>query len=205
MSRVLGVIAALCGFSFSVAEAATFTFAGDPFAGSTALTTPGRQIVGGEPSITFNIASDQFVFSPTAFGISDIAFANGVASSLATGGLNVIVLRDFDNDANPATAFGAGTAANLIADRITTPGAGFFVYFNSGLDLARLVFSTDLSDNTADLKIIARLTNVAGQAGRDAFPSFSAANFTVTPVPPAMALMAAPLLAGAIGLKRKKR
>jgi hypothetical protein len=31
------------------AGAATFTFATDPFAGSTALTTPGRQVVGGEP------------------------------------------------------------------------------------------------------------------------------------------------------------
>ncbi len=205
MSRLLGVLAAVCGVSFSAAEAATFTFLDDPFAGSTALTTPGRQVVGNEPFITFNIAADNFLFSATAFGISNIAFANDVAANLATGGLNVIVLRDFDNDANPATAFGAGTAANLIADRITTPGAGFFVYFNSGLDLARLVFSTDLSDNTADLKIIARLTNVAGQAGRDAFPSFNAANFTVTPVPPAFLLMAAPLLAGAMRFKRKTR
>ena len=34
-------------------------------------------------------------------------------------------------------------------------GPGFFIYFNSGLDLPRLVYSTDLSDNTADLKVLA--------------------------------------------------
>ena len=192
--RTLALAAVAAVFVSGAAEAAVFTFDTDPFAGSTAPATPGRQIVGGEPSITFNIATDQFRFDPGVFGVGAVVFANDIAANLATSGLTVVVLRDFDNDNNTATAFGAGAAANLIADRITTPGAGFFVYFNSGLDLARLVFSTDLSDNTADLKILARLTNVAGQAGRDAFPSFSAQNFAATPLPPAAALFAAPLL-----------
>jgi hypothetical protein len=43
--------------------------------------------------------------------------------------------------------------------------------------VARLVYSTDLSDNTADLKILARMTNLTGQAGINALPTFSAANF----------------------------
>lgn len=204
MSRLIAAIAVSSALLAGAAQAATFTVAGDPFAGSTALTTPGRQVVGGEPSITFNPATDQFVVSLADFGLAGLVFANDVAANLATGGLTVIILRDFDNDANPATGFGAGTAANLIADQISTPGAGFFLYFNSMLDLPRLVFSTDLSNNTADLRIIARLTNLAGQAGRDAFANFTPANFTVTPVPSALALFATPLIAGAFGLNRKK-
>lgn len=205
MSWLIAAIAVSSAMLAGAAQAATFTVAGDPFAGSTALTTPGRQVVGGEPSITFNPATDQFVVALADFGLVGLVFANDVAADLATGGLTVIVLRDFDNDANPATGFGAGTAANLIADRISTPGAGFFLYFNSMLDLPRLVFSTDLSDNTADLRIIARLTNLGGQTGRDAFANFTPANFTVTPVPSALALFAAPLIAGAWRLNRKKR
>ena len=138
------------------ANAATFTFDTDPFAGSTALTTPGRQIVGGEPFISFSIATDVFAFEPTIFGAGDqVTFANDIVGNLPTSGVNTIVLQTTDNDTNPATPFGAGNAANLIADQITLSGPGFFVYFNSGLDLPRLVFSTDLSDNTADLKVLA--------------------------------------------------
>ena len=47
----------------------------------------------------------------------------------------MIVLETFDDDANAATAFAAGNAANLIAARLTTPGPGFFIYFNSALNL----------------------------------------------------------------------
>ena len=46
----------------STASAAVFTFDTDPFASSDALTTPGRQIVGGEPFISFSLASDVFAF-----------------------------------------------------------------------------------------------------------------------------------------------
>jgi hypothetical protein len=202
----LAALAAACALgSAGTADAAVFGFTTDPFAGSTALTTPGRQVVGGEPSITFNIATDSFAFDPVVFGISEILFANNIAGNLPTGGVNVIVLRSFDDDANAATAFGAGSAATLIAAQLTAPGPGFFVYFNSGLDLARLVFSTDLSDPTADLKIIARMTNLAGQAGRDSFPLFTSANFIVTPVPPAFVLMAGPVLVGAARAFRRRK
>jgi hypothetical protein len=166
-------------------NAATFRFDTDPFAGSTALTTPGRQIVGGETFITFNIATDLFSLESTVFpGVTGpVSFANDVASALPTSGVNVIVLRSFDNDNDPMTPFAAGTAANLIAAQITSPGPGFFIYFNQGLDLPRLVFSTDLDDNTADLKILFRMTNLSGQAGRDAMSTFTAANFVITAVP----------------------
>jgi hypothetical protein len=106
-----------------------------------------------------------------------------IAANLPTGGVNVIVLQSFDNDGDPMTPFNAGTAANLIANQITSSGPGFFMYFNQGLDLPRLVFSTDLSDNTADLKILFRMTNLSGQGGRDAIPTFTEANFAITTVP----------------------
>ena len=159
------------------------------FQGSTALTDPGRQIVAGEASINFNIAADTFRLGQFFFGVGDdVLFANDVVGNIATSGLNTIVLRTFDNDNDPATAFGAGNAANLLAARITTDAPGFFIYFNSGLNVPRLVFSTNLSDPTADLKILFRLTNLTGDDGRNAMANFTAANFDfipqeVTPVP----------------------
>ena len=186
-----------------VAGATTFTFNTDPFAGSTALTTPGRQVVGGEPSIAFVTASDQFLFDLTVFGIGDIQFVSDVVGNLPTGGVNVIVLQSLDDDANPATGFGAGNAASLIAAQLTSPGAGFFIYFNSGLNLPRLVWSTDLNDPTADLKILARMTNFAGNPG--ALTSFGASNFAVTPVPPAALLMAGPLIGAAVAWRRRRK
>lgn len=194
----------------TTASATVFSFATDPFAGSTALTTPNRQVVGGEPSINFSIATDVFSLDPGVFGIGNtINFASGLAGALPTGGLNAIALLNFDDDANPATPFAAGNAANLIAAQITTPGPGFFIYFNQGLDLPRLVFSTDLNDNTADLKIIARMTNLGGQPGRDAMSTFTAANFQVASVPEqasslTLVIAAAALMAGTRFFRRTR-
>jgi PEP-CTERM motif len=188
----------------SNASATTFTFATDPFAGSTALTTPGRQIVGGEEFIVFDIAGDLFALDPNVFGVgTTVLFANDVAGNLPTSNVNVIVLQSFDNDNDPATPFAAGNAANLIADRITSAGPGFFVYFNQGLDLPRLVFSTDLNENTSDLKILFRLTNLTGQAGRDAIPTFTAANFAFVPEPSTFLLTAAAI--STLGYVRRRQ
>jgi hypothetical protein len=182
----------VCAFASSNAMATDFGFGIDPFAGSTALATPGRQVVGGEPSISFDIANDRFVVSQLVFAVGGtVNFANAVAGSLAPSGLNVIVLESFDDDANAATPFGAGSAANLIASQVTTDGAGFFIYFNSGLNLPRLVYSTNLNDNTADLKILARMTNLTGNSA--ALPGFGAKNFSivagVVPEPSTWAMM----------------
>jgi len=190
------VLLALC----STASAATFRFDTDPFAGSNALTEPGRQVVGGETFIDFSIPMDIFSLESTVFGVSSpVSFVNDVASALPSGGVNTIVLQTFDNDDDPTTPFGAGNAANLIAGQITIPGPGFFIYFNQGLDVPRLVFSTDLSDNTADLKILFRMVNLSGQAGRDAMPTFTADNFVITtiPEPSSLTLMSAAGLIGA--------
>lgn len=176
-------LAGLALLATGSAQASDFVFDSDPFAGSAAPVTPGRQIVGGEPPISFDIAADRFVIDPAFFAIGGaVHFANDVIGNLATSGLNIIVLETFDNDGDAGTPFGAGSAANLLAEQITTDGAGFFIYFNQGLDTPRLVYSTNLSDNTSDLKIMARLTNLTGNSA--ALASFSAANFAIlAPVP----------------------
>ncbi len=187
---------------------ATFTFDTDPFAGSTALTTPGRQVVGGEPFITFNIASDVFVINQDIFGVGNQElFANGLIASIPTSGVNIIVLRSFDDDNNTGTPFNAGSAANLIASQLTADGPGFFIYFNQGLDLPRLVFSTNLNDNTADLKILARLTNLTGTQGQNAMANFTAANFDfAVPEPSTFGMMAAAgVLWAGMALRRRAR
>lgn len=181
----------------SGAHAASFQFLSDPFAGSTALTTPGRQVVGGEPSIVFNPATDQFVFGQSAFGIGKLVFASGLAASLPATGVNVVVLQDVGPPMN------AVLAANLIAAQFTDSAPGFFIYFNTGLNLPRLVFSTDLGDNTADLKILARMTNFLGDPAGMA--RFSAENFTATPEPSSIAMVAAGMaLAGWAARRRAK-
>jgi hypothetical protein len=167
----------------TTAGAATFTFNTDPFAGTTA-SDPGRQIIGGEAFINFNIATDVFRLDPAVFGITGpLSFVSDFAASVPASGANVIVLQD------TPVPFAAGIAANLIAAQVTDPGPGFFIYFNSGLDLPRLVFSADLSDNTADLRILARMLNLSGQPGRDALPTFTAANFQLQAPEPASLLL----------------
>src|SRR5689334_21374544 len=177
-------------------SAAVITLNTDPFAGSTALTTPGRQVVANELFSSFDPAVDTILidlaaYAPYGFGPT-VSFVNDVITGVPTGGANVIVLRTFDNDNDPATPFAAGNAANLIAAQVTTPGAGFFIYFNQGLNVPRLVFSTDLNDPTADLKILVRFTNLTGTAGQAALATFTANDFQVSAVPePSLSLLLA--------------
>ena len=193
--RILVVLMLAC----SAAMAASFVFNTDPFEG--AALTPGRDVIGGEASIAFNIATDQFVLDPAVFGISDPpSFLADSIANIPASGPNVIVIQD------TPTPFAAGIAATAIAGQITAPGPGFFIYFNSGLDLPRLVFSTDLSDPTADLKVLFRMTNLGGQPGRDALPTFTAGNFLFAAVPePGSILMMASGLVAALGLAARRR
>jgi hypothetical protein len=170
LRRALAVAAATAAFATG-AQATTFRFDTDPFAGSTALQTPGRQIVGGELFIAaFDLDNDRIEVTTDAFDIEPtIATFAGFAADLPDAPFNFIVLRTLDADGDPLNGnlMNAGLAANLIAGRLSQAGAGFFMYFNSGLNLTRLVYSTDLSSPTADLKVIARFQDQVGQAGVD--------------------------------------
>jgi Ca2+-binding RTX toxin-like protein len=159
----------------------TFAFSGDPFDGAD-VSPSGRQVIGNEDFVTdFDFDQDNYQLNASDFGVSgDVNFvaldANAANAHIPTGA-NVIVLLNADNDNNPATAFNAGTAASQIANLVNEDGAGFFVYFNSGLQLNRLVYSTNLNDPTADLKILARQSDLTGQLAIDALANFSADNF----------------------------
>ncbi len=159
----------------------TFAFSGDPFAGAD-VSAPERQIVGNEDSVLdFEFEGDRYRLDAADFGIAgDVNFVALDASAPGAAipsSANVVVLLNTDNDNDPATPFLAGTAASQIANLVTEDGAGFFVYFNSNLQLSRLVFSTNLNDPTADLKVLSRQTDLTGQAGIDALADFSADNF----------------------------
>lgn len=207
LAVVVTVVAAmLLGGAPSSQAQQVIRFDTDPFAGSTALTDPGRQVVGGELVTTFDPATDVFVFDAAAFGaygITSLSFLNGTAAAIPASGVNTIVLQ------TAPVPFTAGLAANAIAAQVTAPGAGFFVYFNSSLGMARLVFSTDLSVETADLKVLAQLTNISGESGRDALATFTAANFaleaTTVPEPSSVLLLASGLLVMGAGWRMRRR
>ena len=191
----------------SAAHATTFTFDNFPFLGSDALTTPGRQVVGGEASISFNTAADVFALGSFLDVGSTVDFFNGQFNNIPNTGVNVIVLQTLDDDANTGTPFAAGNAATLIANQITTPGAGFFIYFNQGLNLPRLVFSPDLNDPASDLKILFRMTNLLGNTG--SLATFTAANFAIVPQaevpePSTLVLTGMGALAFARSVRRRK-
>ena len=163
------------------AGADVFAYGGDPFEGQD-VSAPERQIIAEEDFITdFNFAQDKYHFNATDFGVvGNVNFlavdANNPDASIAPG-TNVVALLNSDNDNNPDTPFIAGTAADEIAELTTEDGAGFFVYYNSDLGLNRLVYSSNLNDASADLKVISRQTDLTGQDAIDALGDFSADNF----------------------------
>ena len=75
------------------------------------------------------------------------------------------------------------TGVQTCALPIYQAGAGFFIYTNQGLGVNRLVYSTNLDDPTADLKILARLTQPTGADAITAKADFGSQNFALAPVP----------------------
>ena len=191
--RVALVLAIL--LSAAPARAAIITIDDLPAGFATALLTPGRQIIGGEPSITFNIATDVFALKAHEFGVTQVTFANSLTAGLPDNPFTVVVVQN-------GAPLAAGTAANAIAAQLSTPGPGFFVYFNSGLNLPRLVFSADLSDPTADLAVMARMTNLTGEFAQ--MPNFTAANFTILPEPATLVLFGSAVAAALVRRRRTR-
>jgi hypothetical protein len=103
LRRVLAVAAAAAAFT-TAAQATTFRFETDPFEGSTALTTPGRQVVAGELFIpTFDLENDRIGFAPTVFEVdANIAQFTGFAADLPDQPFNFIVLQTLDFDGDPS-------------------------------------------------------------------------------------------------------
>jgi hypothetical protein len=125
----------------------------------------------------FEIGLDQFVFDQSVFNVSGNRKVSISSAAGIRDGANVIVLQDTDNDANAATAFNAAAAATLIADNVETDGAGFFVYWNSALGINRLVYSENLNEATADIRVLANLVDVSGAEAIAAIADFTARDF----------------------------
>ena len=189
------------------AQARIFHFDTDPFAGTTALQTPGRQVVANELFIpTFDLANDRIEVDADVFKLDGgIRAFTGFASDIPDENFNFVVLRTLDADGDPTNGnqMAAPLAANLIAAQLSHSGAGFFMYFNSALNLTRLVYSTDLSRPDADLKIIARFQDESGPAGVEALAQGGPQLSVPEPATWAMMTMGFGLLGGAMRRARK--
>lgn len=182
MSRIRSLALALL-LAPAASFAAEIRFDSNPFEGSPANPDDGQRTVFGAKQISlpaFNVKLDRFVFDAQHFALGDVlGFANGLASSFVGSDARLFVIND--TSAN----FNAGSAANAIAEALTTDGAGLFLYHNVGLGVNRLVYSTNLNLNTADLAILARIDSPTGTEAFQALPSFSAANFALAQAVPA--------------------
>jgi serralysin len=132
-----------------------FAFAESPFAAGTPTTAPnGIQVLNQPDVITdYEAGGDRLVFSRALLGVNDFKFTSGNNLDSFGADANLIVLTDF-SAANAASA-----AQGLANNASVTADAGLFVYFNSTLGFARVVYSQDLSDG-GPISVLANLTNV---------------------------------------------
>src|SRR3982750_3887517 len=93
-----------------------------------------REVVGGlGTEFNFNIPTDVIGINFDAFGVGPLMFQSSTAANLPSSGGNFVVLQEFGPPMN------AGIAQDLIGGAISDPGPGFFIYFNTGLGVPRLV------------------------------------------------------------------
>jgi Ca2+-binding RTX toxin-like protein len=154
-----------------------FVFDGNVFANGTPAPAGLNGVTGinalNQPSLItdFTIGEDQFALNAQDLGLGSfggaIAFQKGQSSQIGNG--NIIVLTD------PFPA--AGAAARAIANNPNiTADEGIFVYFNTTLQLTRVVYSTNLADG-GDISVLANLTNQTGPTGLANINNFTANDF----------------------------
>jgi hypothetical protein len=175
---------------------ATLVFDQNPLTG---IPNIGGQVVnggGGGPVFSFDPLQDLIAFNAAAFGVGAVDFANGNTTDpgFPTTGITVAVVRN---------ASGARGAAIALGNQLTTPGAGFFIYFNGNLNVPRLVFSRDLDDPNADLAILARFNNLQGQ--NNSLESIQASNFQAVPEPSSLMFTLGGLVAAPFLMLRRRR
>ncbi|MEM6971223.1 MAG: CHRD domain-containing protein [Pseudomonadota bacterium] len=149
---------------------------------------------GGDTITDFQIEADRFELDASGFvvdgngdGVVDgtVAFQNvgrigegpDAALDIDVGaGSNVFVLQGtFAGNAQGA----ADALAEALADNDVDEGAGFFVYFNTNLNVNRLFFVPDLDDVDAQIQQLANLGDAAvDTAALDELALFEADNFT---------------------------
>jgi serralysin len=135
-----------------------FVFSDNPFSGGSPVAAAnGIQVLNKPDKLTdFGIGEDQLVFSKKQLGVDKLDFTFGTNNdSFGPGNLIVITENTFANAA--AAAQGLSNNESITAD------AGIFVYFNSTLGKARVVFSQDLSDG-GPISVIGQLENVTNVA-----------------------------------------
>ncbi len=131
-----------------------FAFSDNPFSGGpTTAAANGIQVLNKPDKLTdFTIGEDQLVFGKSQLGVNKLDFTSGTNNdSFGPGNLIVITENTFANAA--AAAKGLANNESITAD------AGIFVYFNSTLGKARVVFSQDLSDG-GPISVIGQLENI---------------------------------------------
>jgi serralysin len=135
-----------------------FAFSDNPFSGGpTVAAANGIQVLNKPDKLTdFSIGEDKLIFGKSQLGIDKLDFTFGTNNdSFGPGNLIVITENTFANAA--AAAQGLANNASITAD------AGLFVYFNSTLGKARVVFSQDLSDG-GPISVIGQLDNITNVA-----------------------------------------
>jgi serralysin len=138
-----------------------FLFSEAPFAEGTPVTAANGISVLNKPDILtdFTVGEDTLSFDGSKLGIDKFEFVSGSindAFSSFNSNSNLIVLTD--SFANAAAA-----AKGLDNNAAVTADEGIFVYFNSTLGFARVVYSQDLSDG-GPISVLANLTNITNPA-----------------------------------------
>ena len=149
-----------------------------------------------------DVDEDVFVID-TAFGLGDLVFDNqffGDGSVLADD-VNIVVVQNSSNE--DGSVFNAGSAAALIAASTEASRPGFFYYFNSALNINRLVFDEDLSQPGFTTVVIAAL-NPTGNDAIAQLPLVTTDNFVEAPLPAAGLLFGSAFAAAAFRRRKPK-